>query len=369
MPTERRGSLPPHIYIFELKEKTDLNFIFYLLITVLVIGFLTFIHEFGHFFFARLFGVPVTEFAIGMGPKLFSWQGKKGTRYALRALPIGGFVQMVGEEGTSDDPNGYDHLSPWKKIAVTAAGPIVNIVFAVIVMFALVISSSQLGSTTISGFMQNSVSHSQLQLKDEIIQVGGVKVHTAEELYYEVMMQGNKPVDITVKRNGETVEIKGVIFNTLEDSGVVFGQADFTVSPLNGLEDVTFFDYLYQAFYRSVNMVKMVFDSLWGMISGRFGMDAVSGPVGIVGVIGEVASVDFGALVNLIVMISMNLGIFNLLPIPALDGGRIVFHLIDGIAGKKVINKKVEDTIVGVTMMILLGFMLLITVKDVINLF
>jgi regulator of sigma E protease len=334
-----------------------------------VIGFLTFIHEFGHFFFARLFKVPVLEFAIGMGPKVYSWTGKHGTKYALRALPIGGFVQMEGEEGTSENPMAYNNLNPWKKIVVTAAGPLVNIIFAIILMFGLVISTPTLGSTTVSGFLDNSVSQAKLQRNDEIIKIGDTRVHTGEEVYYEVMMQGFEAIDITVKRDGETIVLENVIFNTVEESGVVIGDADFTIFPLASLENVTVFDYLYQAFYRSVNMVKMVVDSIWGMITGRFGIDAISGPIGMVETVGQVASVSGAALVNLIVLISMNLGIFNLLPIPALDGGRIVFHLIDGIAGKKVIKKEIEDTITGVTLMLLLGFMLFISLKDIINLF
>ena len=346
-----------------------MNFILYALITALVIGFLTFIHEFGHFFFARLFKVPVLEFAIGMGPTIYSWKGKTGTKYALRAFPIGGFVQMEGEEGTSENPMAYNNLSPWKKIAVTVAGPVVNIVFAVIVMFILVICTPTLGSTTIGGFNEDAISNSQLMVEDEIVKIGNVKVHTGEEVYYEIMMQGYQAVDITVLRGGRRVVLEDVVFNVNEENGTRLGEIDFKLFALSALEDVTFFDYLYQAFYRSVNMVKMVFDSLLGMISGRFGIDAVSGPVGIVETVGEVVAVSPAALVNLVVMISMNLGIFNLLPVPALDGGRIVFHLIDGIAGRKVIKKEIEDTITGVTMLILLAFMFLISVKDVINLF
>lgn len=346
-----------------------MNTILYIIITALVIGFLTFIHEFGHFFFARLFKVPVLEFAIGMGPKIYSWEGKYGTKYALRLLPIGGFVQMEGEEGTSDNPMAYNNLNPWKKIVVTAAGPVVNIVFAIILMFALVISTPTLGSTTVGGFLDNSVSNAKLQINDEIIKVGDVKVHTGEEVYYEVMMQGYEAVDITVKRNGEIIVLENVVFNTVEESGAVLGDLDFQLYALSALGDVNIFDYLYQAFYRSINMVKMVYDSLWGLLTNRFGIDAVSGPVGIVETVGQVASVSIGALINLVVLISMNLGIFNLLPIPALDGGRIIFHLIDGIAGRKVIKKEVEDAINGVTMILLLGFMLLVSIKDVIGLF
>jgi len=346
-----------------------LSFILYALLTALIIGFLTFIHEFGHFFFARLFKVPVLEFAIGMGPKLFSWEGKTGTKYALRAFPIGGFVQMEGEEGTSDNPNAYNNLNPWKKIAVTAAGPAVNIIFAIIVMFILVLCTPTLGSTTVADFLEGSVSDAYLKPMDEIVQVGNVKVHTSEELYYEIMMQGFEPIDITVIRDGERIVLDNVVFNTLEESGVTFGDGDFRVWALSSLEDVTVFDYLYQAFYRSINTVKTVFDSLWGLVSGRFGMDAVSGPVGIVESVGQVAAINPSALVNFVVLISMNLGIFNLLPIPALDGGRILFHLIDGIAGRKVIKKEIEDSITGITLLLLLGFMLLVSIKDVINLF
>lgn len=346
-----------------------MNFILYALITLIVIGFLTFIHEFGHFFFARLFNVPVLEFSIGMGPKLHSWEGKTGTKYSLRAFPIGGFVSMEGEEGTSDNPAAYDNLSPWKKIAVTAAGPIVNILFAVIVMFILVICTPTLGSTTVGEFNDGAISNAKLQIGDEIVRIGNVKVHTGEEVVYEITMQGYEAIDITVIRNGETVVLEDVVFDTAEEQGVSLGVLDFKLYALSALDTVTFFDYIYQAFYRSLNMVKMVFDSLVGMISGRFGMDAVSGPIGIIGTVEQVAQVSIASLVNLVVLISMNLGIFNLLPIPALDGGRIVFHLIDGIAGRKVIKKEIEDTITGITMMLLLAFMLFISVKDVINLF
>ncbi len=346
-----------------------MNFILYALITLLVIGFLTFIHEFGHFFFARLFHVPVLEFSIGMGPKLYSWEGKTGTKYSLRAFPIGGFVSMEGEEGTSDDPAAYDNLSPWKKIAVTAAGPIVNILFAVIVMFILVICTPTLGSTTVGEFNDGAISNAKLQIGDEIVKIGNVKVHTGEEVVYEITMQGYEAIDITVIRDGETLVLENVVFDTAEEQGVSLGVLDFKLYALGALDTVTFFDYIYQAFYRSLNMVKMVFDSLVGMITGRFGMDAVSGPIGIIDTVEQVAQVSIASLVNLVVLISMNLGIFNLLPIPALDGGRIVFHLIDGIAGKKVIKKEIEDTITGVTMMLLLAFMLFISVKDVINLF
>lgn len=345
----------------------------YILITALVIGFLTFIHEFGHFFFARLFKVPVLEFAIGMGPKIYSWEGKTGTKYTLRAFPIGGFVQMEGEEGNSENPMAYNNLNPWKKIIVTIAGPLVNIIFAVIVMFCIVASTEVLGSTTIGEFYDTSISNSQLQIGDEIIKIGNARVHTYEELSYEITMKGYEAVDVTVVRNGEKIVLDDVVFPAYQDeqSGTVLGVMDFKIY---AVDNPNVFYYLKHAFFRSTNMVKMVFDSLWGLISGRFSLDAMSGPIGMVDTVGQMteASKQYNSItpiLNLIVLISMNLGIFNLLPIPALDGGRIVFHLIDGIAGRKVIKKEIEENITAITMVLLLAFMLLISVKDVIKLF
>lgn len=346
-----------------------MNTIVYVLLTALVISFLAFIHELGHFAVARLFKVPILEFAIGMGPKIFSWKGKTGTQYCLRLFPIGGFVSMEGEEGTSENPMAYGNLSPWKKILVTIAGPAVNIIFAIVVMFALVMTSPTIGSTTISGFPEGAVSNQQIMIDDKILQVGDVKVSSAEELVYEIMWQGNQAVDITVERDGEIIVLNDVVFETVEDQGVVLGSPDFTVYPLSNLKDVTFIDYFEQAVGRSWNMVKMVFDSLWGIISGKLGADAVSGPIGIIEAVGQTAAYGFTALANLVVLISMNLGIFNLLPIPALDGGRVVFHLIDGIAGKKIIKKEIEDSLIAGTMMILILLMIFISVKDVIQIF
>ena len=341
----------------------------YILITVLVLGLLTLIHEFGHFIFARAFGVPVREFAIGMGPKICSWTGKKGTKYALRLFPIGGFVSMEGEEGTSDNPNALNNLNPWKKIVITVAGAVFNIIFAVILMFILVISSKTLVSTTVGPFVEGSLSQTQLMTGDEIIKIGDTRVHTGEEVFYEITSQGYEAIDITVKRDGETLVLEDVIFPTSNEGGVLFGEMDFKLYTLNSLERVTVVDYLEQALYRSVSAFKMVWDSLIGLVSGRFGISAVSGPIGVTEVVGQAAQTSVYSLVYLVVVISMNLGVFNLLPIPALDGGRIVFHLIDAVAGRKVVKKETEDMIHAAGIMILFAFMILISFKDVFTLF
>lgn len=328
------------------------------------------IHEFGHFICARMFGVPVLEFAIGMGPKLVSWTGKKsGTKYALRLFPIGGFVSMDGEEGVSDNPKAFNNINPWKKIVITVAGPVVNILFAFVLMFILVISSKTLISTTVGGFVENSLSESRFEIGDEIIKVGDTRVHTGDEVAYEIMYQGYEAIDITVKRNGEEIVLEKVIFPTVQESGALFGQMDFKLYTFDSLENITFFDYVSQAFHRSVSAFNMIWDSLIGLVSGRFGLSAVSGPVGVTQVIGQAAQTSLYSLFYLVVVISMNLGVFNLLPIPALDGGHIVFHLIDAIAGRKVVKKETEDMIHAVGIMILFAFMILISFKDIFNLF
>ncbi len=334
-----------------------------------MIGLLTLIHELGHFLVAKAFGVPINEFAIGMGPSLFSWQGKSGTKYGIRLFPIGGFVSMEGETGTSENPKAFNNINPWKKIAITVAGPLVNILFAFVVMFFLVIFSKTLVSTTIGKFDDGAISNSQLAVGDEILEIGGTRVYTGREVVYEITNKGYEAVDIVVLRNGERVTLENVIFPVIKESGVLFGDLDFKLYTLNSLEDVNFGDYLSQAFHMSVSAFKMIWDSLIGLITGRFGLQAMSGPVGMTSVIGEAARASFSSLVYLVVIISMNLGVFNLLPIPALDGGHLVFHLIDAIAGRKVVKKETEDMIHTVGIMILFAFMIIVSFKDVFMIF
>lgn len=236
-------------------------------------------------------------------------------------------------------------------------------------MFILVISSKTLVSTTVGGFVEDSLSQSRFEIGDEIIKVGDTRVHTGDEVFYEISMQGYEAIDITVKRDGEKLVLENVIFPTTNEQGVLFGNMDFKLYTLNSLESVTVLDYLEQAVYRSFSAFKMVWDSLVGLVSGRFGLSAVSGPVGITEVVGQAAQTSVYSLLYLVVVISMNLGVFNLLPIPALDGGRIVFHLIDAIAGRKVVKKETEDMIHATGIMILFAFMIIISFKDVFTLF
>ena len=333
-------------------------------ITVLVFGFLIFIHEFGHYITARIFKVTINEFSIGMGPTLLWYDSKKtGIRYKLAMLPIGGYVAMAGEDDESDDPNSFDKKPAWQRFIITFAGAFVNIVFGFIVMI-IVTSMMNIGTTKIHSFAEESTSSAALMAGDEIIEVEGKRVRIADELAYEIMRHGNEPVDILVLRNGEEVFLPDVNFPIEEESGQIFGRVDFAVV---GIKNKSFGDVMTYSFSKSWLMLRMCWESIFDLITGRYTFAAVSGPVGISGAIGDAAASGLIPLLNIVVIISINLGFMNLLPIPALDGGRLLTVLIEMVTRKR-IPKKIEGLINGIGLMLLLLLSLVIMVKDVIGL-
>ena len=333
----------------------------YILIALLVFGLLIFIHELGHFLCARACGVGIKEFAIGMGPKLFSWNSKKySTVYCVRLLPIGGYVSMVGEDEASDQPNSFNNQKLWKRISIVLAGPVMNILLGFLLMFALVISQKTLLGTTIRTFDSAALSSEVLCVDDKIIKVGSTRVYTFNDIVYEVMHNGNKPIDVTVIRDGKETVVEDVNFPIYVEKGVEFGKYDF----LPYAEKETPSNYLKHALARSVSTVKMVLDSVVDLAKGRYGVEAISGPVGVTEVIVEAAQNSVYSLMSIVIVISINLGVFNLIPFPALDGGRLAFLLIEGIT-RKPIKKEVEGYVNFVGIIILLAFMAFIIVKDV----
>ena len=455
----------------------------YILYAVLIFGLLIFIHELGHFIVARLFGVKILEFAIGMGPKLISWKGKKsGTRYALRLFPIGGFVNMLGENGMevvqgdngegkdsptmfrevpSDDPEdtrpantdlqelppelakqAYCNQSVWRRILISIAGPAMNIILGILLMLVMVLMQGQnaAATTVIAGFhvqytaeeaqygfepkdnlysvngerllsyadferfvkdangeeitvtvqrsnadrtdysmvdvkvaltesdlslfMGSLSDNSGLNIEDEIIKVNSTRVHTYDELSYEIMNQGYKPLTLTVLRDGEKVVLENVIVPSYEEQGIVFGDIDFLIYREPEFNFVTV---LKHTWFRSLSTVKMVYDSLFCLFSGRYGVEAVSGPVGITKVVGQAAQYGFTTLLNVVVIISINLGVMNLLPIPALDGGHIFIYLIE-VVRRKPMKRELEGIINFVGLVLMLALAVLIAIKDIIAL-
>lgn len=337
------------------------------IVAILVFGFLIFIHEFGHYIFARIFKVTITEFSIGMGPKLVWYDSKKtGIRYCLSAIPFGGYVAMVGEDGESDDPNAFGKKPAWQRLIITVAGATVNIVAGVIAIIILA-SMVNIGGTEIAAFPETkyeiSSADSGLEVGDVITHIDGKKVNMLDELSYEIMRHGNEPVEVTVLRNGESMTMT-VVFPTDIEQEQIFGIMDFQVYAIK--KDVgTVLGY---SLSKAVLIVRMCWESIIDLITGRYTMAAVSGPVGISEVIGQAASQGAASLLSIVALISINLGVMNLLPIPALDGGRTVLLLVEIVLRKK-LPPNVEANMNAISLAILLGLSVIIMIKDVIGLF
>jgi len=344
-----------------------MNTVIGIVVAILLFGFMIFAHELAHFIAARLCKVTVLEFAIGMGPKLFQHTSKRsGTLYTIRLLPIGGFTSMLGE---NDDGEGDEHaLSQrpcWQRLIILSAGSVMNILTAIVAMFILTASASAYYSTTVKGFYDKDAAslNAGLRSGDVIVSVNNNSVNVYSDIVYAVMREGTEPCDITVIRNGEKVLIKDIVFPTDEEEGITFGVVDFAAE----IEYKSLGVVLKQAVFQSFSTLKLIYQSLFDLISGKYGMDSVSGPVGAVKEITEVAStMDFSTLIYMFVFISMNLGVTNLLPIPALDGGRIIFVLIEMIR-RKPIKPEYEGYIHVAGMALLLIFMGAVTVFDILK--
>lgn len=302
-----------------------------------------------------------------MGPKLISKRSKKsGILYSVRAFPIGGFVSMVGEDEESDDVNALNRKPVWQRMVITVAGATMNLIIGFILMTVVVITSTSIGGTTILRFAEDNALSEQsgLMIGDEIVKVGDTRVHIASELAYEIMRNGVEPLDITVRRDGEIVEIKDVQFPTIIEQGIRFGMTDFIVLA----EEKTFGNVIEQSFYRSISTVKMIWQSLIDLVTGRYGLEQMSGPVGVTAVVSEAAKSSFTDYLYLVVVITINLGIFNLLPLPALDGGRLIFQIVELIR-RRPVKPEFEGYVHFIGIVLLMLLMVVITFKDVMNLF
>ncbi len=337
--------------------------IWYILLTILTLSALILVHELGHFITARRFGVAIREFSIGMGPKLLSKMSKKsGISYSIRLLPIGGFVSMVGEDEESSDENALNRKPVWQRMLITVAGAAMNIGIGVILMSAVVLTSPNIGGTVVAKFVDNAASShiAGLEIGDKITAVNGTPVHIASELAYEIMRNGIEPVDLTVKRSETTIILPNVTFPTIEQDGTNYGMVDFIVAaePKNALNICE------QIFFRSISTVKMIWESLIDLISGRYGLSSVSGPVGVTTAVSEAASSGLNDYLYLVTVITINLGIFNLLPLPALDGGRFVFQFVE-LVRRKPVKPQLEGIIHLIGITLLMALMILITFEDI----
>lgn len=347
----------------------------YIFLGIFMFGILIFIHELGHFIAAKKCGVGIYEFSIGMGPKILSRKGKDGVLYSLRLLPIGGFVAMHGEDDDENFENSETSLSKkpiWQRFIVISAGAFMNLLLGFIICFFLVIFGSDISSTVIDEFVfsdaEGIVEFQGIKVGDEIKKVGDRKINIWHDFVYELMNLPGKKVDITVKRDGEEVIVKDFKVPHFTDpkTGIEFGASQFIIPKTLQKNPSTV---LKQTFYQPISTVIVTWDALIQTIKGRYGTKALSGPVGVVSEMKEIKETGgTPSLVFLMMLITINLGVMNLLPLPALDGGRLFLLLIEAIR-RKPLKPNVEAVINGIGLALLLTLMLFVTFNDIIKLF
>ena len=349
-----------------------------ILFAILLFSFLIFIHELGHFVAAKLSGVQVNEFSLFMDPAL--WKKQVGeTLYAIRLVPIGGYCAMEGEDGGSDNPRAFDKAAWWKRFVILIAGAGMNFLTGVLLMLVFFLPVQQVVVPVIDSFEEFSTVDGEygLQVGDEILELDGEKLYTQADFSMILMLKSGDTHDLLVKRNGEKVFLDDLL---MEKHEVTY--EDGTKTMLYGmnftLKELDFFGKVNYAWRQTLDTVRMVRLSLQMLLTGKAGLQDMSGPVGIVqqmSTVAESSATWVDALLNMIYFggfIAINLAVMNLLPIPALDGGRVVGLLItttvEGITKKK-IDPKYEGYLHGAGMILLLGLMAVIMFKDIIVLF
>lgn len=340
-----------------------------IIIGILLFELIIFVHEGAHFLCAKLSGVKVNEFALGMGPKLIKFQ-KGETLYSLRIFPIGGFCAMEGEDEDSSDSRAFGNAKVWKRIIIVVAGAVMNIMLGFLLMFICVVQQPSFVSTTIDQFADNAItSESGLMEGDTFASIDGYNIYNAKDISFALGSMKTTSPDVKVIRNGETVDLGNVQFPVTElDNGKQSIAIDFYVVPV----EKNFFTVIGQTVEQTVSVVRMIWASLVGLVTGHYGLNDLSGPVGVASAISQVAQQGlqksfldgFNNVLFMMMVITVNLGIFNLLPIPALDGGRLVFLILEAIR-KKPVPQKYEGVVHGVGYAILMAFMVFITFNDI----
>lgn len=344
---------------------TLLYFIFVLCITICI-------HELGHFIFAKRAGIYVYEFSIGMGPKIYSYKRKNDeTVYSIRIFPIGGYVKMAGEEIQTDEnipENMRMQAKTWmQKFLTVIAGVVFNFLLAIVILFCIALFS---GSPSNQAYIQDIYDgypskDTHLEVGDEILKLGNKRISSSDMLILEMQVYKGKKLDFTVKHsNGE---IEKVSLTPKEE--VVDGkkQYKYGISLTNKIEK-GFLPALKYALTKTVSLLNQMAHTIVYLCTGKLGIENLSGPVGIYTLVGQTAKTGFVNILYLIALLCINVGFINFLPIPAFDGGRILFMIIEKIKGSPV-APKIENYIHSIFLIFLLVFMLFITCHDIIRLF
>lgn len=348
--------------------------ILYILLAILFFGIMIAIHEFGHFFTAKLLKVKVNEFAIGMGPTI--WTRKKGeTQYSFRLFPIGGFCAMEGEDDDTGDPRAFSVQVWWKRLIILAAGSFMNLVLGLIIVLILYSGVTAVRAPVITELMDGFPLEGEYGLMegDRILSIDGHAILMYTDIQTYLSRNDGNGMDITVRRDGQVVRLKDLPLTRQEYEyegekalmfGLVFGQVD----------EIGVFGRIRLSMAQTVTFVRLVVMGLSDLLSGQVSMGEMSGVIGIVDAVGDVGAASatiVDGIMNVlyfVAFISVNLAVMNMLPIPALDGGRIFFIVINGIVylfAKKNIPAKYEGYVHAAGFILLIGLMIFVALHDV----
>ena len=336
----------------------------YVVLALVLLGVLIIAHEFGHFLAARLCGIEVVEFSMGMGPLLLKKRSRRGTQFSVRLLPIGGFCQFYGEDEERDDPRAFNRQKLWKRALTVASGPLMNFLIAIVV---IALYMSLLGLESIVprvAEIEEPAMSAGLEVGDEIISVNGQQVSDTGMIAQAISQSAGKTVELVVLREGEFVELSIEPFLDEELGRYRVGMT-FAVERVRvPLPKSVPFACAYGA-----ESVRAILDALVGILSSGQGADQVTGPVGTVaGIYDMTQEGGIDVYLQLLAMVSVNLGVMNLLPIPGLDGSRLLFLLAEAIR-RKPVRRELEGAIHAAGLILLMGLMVVLTYKDIVQIF
>lgn len=346
-----------------------------IIVAILIFSLIVIVHELGHFLVGRAVGIKALAFSVGMGPTIFQKQGKE-TKYAIKALPIGGSVQFLGEDAEDNDPRAMNNVSKWRRFLTLIAGPAMNILLGIILiamfagLFGIYEISTQIADYNDDYFAEtNPAKAAGLLPGDKIIGIDGIGLNNKpnEEalntLSQAIVNSQGEPLLLEIQRDDQVFEtnVTPVYVEEIEQYqiGIIFEQVSLRYG---------FFKSIWFGVKRTGDIIVLMVTMLWQMIFKGQGVESVTGPVGIFNEIGKAVNQGIEYVINLTIIITLNLGIINLLPIPALDGGRIVFLGIEAIKGSP-LNREREGMINFIGFALLMLLMLLITYRDITNLF
>ncbi len=344
----------------------------YILIAIIVFGILIAVHELGHFISAKLLGVKVNEFAIGMGPAIWKRQGRV-TKYSLRALPIGGFCALEGEDEDSTDESSFMVQPLWKKIIILVAGSFMNFLVGFIIVAVLFLKTDAFIDTTLHELADPNVT-TEIKAGDRILKIDGERIYLYSDITTFLSRGNGETYDIVVERDGERLKLEDVPLSPHEFE--YNGVTKYGYGLLFEVSEATFGNRIEHAWYNSIQFVRLVRLGLTDLISGAVGVKELSGPVGIVSIISDVGENSASAsdaaenIAYLCAFIAINLAVMNMLPIPALDGGRIFLLIITTIIEKVIrrrVNPKITAYIHATGFALLIGLMVFVMFNDIIK--